>query len=134
MPHLKLFPDQDVRAKNPAGIRTTLDNTPRGSSPIPEPESDSSGLDRGKTDKSKKLIQELQSSVLASYEDTGDGGRVCTPEHSMCITGGGGGEMKMVIVKVTLPGLNSVKEVDLEVSEASLNLLSPPSLPPSPPL
>lgn len=103
----------------------------------------------------KQLIQELDAPETSKGE--GPSGCVTTPEHTLEVMagegGGGTGGRKEVKVKVTLPGVRSVKEVELEVSEVCLfvwpynvtyiptslictNIQSsylPPSLPPPPP-
>ena len=82
------------------------------------------------------LIEELRSDTLASYEETDKGKLLYIPEHSVTLIKGGyqtegkdgigegkdgGGEAQGELVKVTvkLPGVQKLKEIDLEVSEVS---------------
>lgn len=66
-------------------------------------------------EKAKMLIQELESEETLG---TGQGGACVSvvPEHSISVTECEGGR-RGVRVKVTLPGVKGVKEVELEVSE-----------------
>lgn len=130
LPELKLFPDNKV-GPDPRGNISTHNHSGKTQK---KPKSDKDTMQTGtspqdsgspplgaetKGGKSKRLIQELRSDVSASYEATEEGGRVCVPEHSVAVVEDvvGGGGRRGVKVKVNLPGVRGVKEVELEVSE-----------------
>ena len=65
--------------------------------------------------KSAKLIEELASEAAASVDSTG----LIVPEHSVRLKEADSRHPVRVGVKVTLPGVKSVGEVDLEISKVS---------------
>lgn len=68
--------------------------------------------------KSAKLIEELASEAAASVDSTG----LIVPEHSVRLKEADSRHPVRVGVKVTLPGVKSVGEVDLEISKDDLQL------------
>lgn len=68
----------------------------------------------GQENSSKKLIEELSSQMAAS-ESNG----VKVPEHLVCIKEADSSHPQRVHMKVNLPGVRSVAEVELEVSSVS---------------
>lgn len=73
------------------------------------------------------LIEELRSEVFASYKMEGEQ-QICTPEHSVVVVRreeweeDEGGKRDVVKVTVKLPGVQGVKDVDLDVSEVSFKM------------
>ena len=105
LPNLKIFPDRHPKRETPQQKTSPLEAMTMEPRPGENP---------------KKLIEELRSDVVESYRETKDGGCVCVPEHSVSMTGGEGGRGGVINVRVVLPGVGNVKDVDLEVSEVSI--------------
>ena len=68
----------------------------------------------GQEKSSKKLIEELTSQMAASKSNG-----VKVPEHSVCIKEADSRHPRRVHMRVNLPGVRSVAEVELEVSSVS---------------
>ena len=64
------------------------------------------------------LIEELQSTTEATYSSTGEWS-ICNPEHSMAVVKSklSSAADSTLLLTVKLPGVLSVKDVELEVSE-----------------
>lgn len=78
---------------------------------------------------SKKLIEELSSKPTAAAATVSGacGTGWVEPEHSVSVreaVGGGTHQRRLLVVKVTLPGLHSVSQVQLDVSREELELSS----------
>lgn len=76
--------------------------------------------DQGK----KKLVEELNSKPVASSKNESNGLKMCaTPEHSIFIREADDKHPeRRVCVKITLPGVKSVGEVELEVSKVRVQV------------
>ena len=146
LPGLKLFPSQAVTHERE--IITTHQGQETGRDEvISRTENTKDGGERGVegpvshlqiphplNSQGRTLIEELSSEVFASYDAEG-GKQICNPEHTVIVIGGeelvkgrggGGGDNdgdrgRRDVVKVTikLPGVQDVKDVDLDVSEVS---------------
>ena len=86
--------------------------------------SDTSSAEKGR--RSKPLIEEISSEQAASYdEESTDGGKtLCVPAHSVTVSEPDGkSPRRRVVVKVSLPGVTSANEVDLEVAKVSIIII-----------
>lgn len=119
---LKLFPE---KAGGGGSIKTHRESDRLTNAPSQgEGSSLDASLNQPRPHGTKMLIQELRSEVVASYEE-GDRGRVCVPEHSVGVSecGEEGSRRKREVwVRLKLPRVKTVKEVELEVSQSDLVL------------
>ena len=114
LPQLKLFPDKtrpkDIKTPHsiPSEGKRKGKKLPKNTDSVPKP--------RLPKSEPRKLIEELDESggVVTS-------GRVLTPEYELVVVEGGEGGGREVVVRVALPGVGGVKEVELEVSEVCVN-------------
>ena len=74
-----------------------------------------SSAEQKTTAKSANLIEELSSEAAASVDSSG----VTIPEHSVSLKEADLKHPTRVSIKVTLPGVKSVGEVDLEISKVT---------------
>ena len=73
----------------------------------------------GTTQNGKRLIEEISSEQVASFTGK-EGGKQCVPAHSFVIKDPDDNHpRRRVVVKVTLPGVTSADQVDLEVAKVS---------------
>lgn len=99
LPPLKLRPDPPV---HPSTVKHPLSPT----------------HDSLPNTQSNKLIQEISTESNTRYK--GESTKVCVPEHTICVKEVDEKQGERVCASVSLPGVASVREIELDVSKVSI--------------